>query len=378
MNSVGQSPSRHAGESSTAGKGSPSGGSSTPGGPQFLSKAERKKLDLQMKSTKSAIDTVWKPGYTVRLLHSIARIMHDTKLGFRYDVNRAGPAPVPPKRIENNREDVSTACGVLDDTVEDVKRMRAHSYVLKNRRGNVVFIRITHSATRYHLVEESGTTIPSTSVSFFPAFDSEEKQKEEAQRLFLIWQVRKTESDHKFKEDMKSWRRARRTWEMNLVQHEYYSGNLIIFKPGLTRDELQLAVSLGKEDNLREDQGLFADAYCGQRADIEVKDNNEKSVDTPRSKPISGDADVVDRTVYVLTHERNAFRQILATIKKPGGSTIPKGLTYEQQIRYLDESELRQQEVYIKVISELEERRKVVTALSSLPSMTAHSTPLLQ
>ena len=103
--------------------------------------------------------------------------MHNTKLGFRYDVNRAGPAPVPLKKIENNRKNVSTAYKMLNNTVKDIKKIKAYFYVFKNRRENVVFIKITHSATRYYFVKKSKTTIPSTSVSFFPAFNSEKKQK---------------------------------------------------------------------------------------------------------------------------------------------------------------------------------------------------------
>ena len=80
--------------------------------------------------------------------------------------------------------DVMTPCGIVDHTVEDIKRKRNNEQVLRNRRGNVVCIRNTHAERKFNLVDDGGTSVPASAVAFFPAFDTEEKQAAEAKRLY--------------------------------------------------------------------------------------------------------------------------------------------------------------------------------------------------
>src|SRR5436190_1143449 len=48
---------------------------------------------------------------------------------------------------------------------------------------------------------------------------------------------------------MRTWRMSQRTWEADLLLREFETGNLVIFRPDITKENIEAAVGILRRDN---------------------------------------------------------------------------------------------------------------------------------
>ena len=105
---------------------------------------------------------------------------------------------------------------------------------------------------------------------------------------------------------MKDWRKARRQWEISLLENKYYvKKNYDLFRPRLTIGTVPAAIALGKEDNRREELALFNTGYTGEPPTSQKK---MKAIGSGKGKTLVTDSEESDKVDKV--NEVKVRRQI--------------------------------------------------------------------
>ena len=200
---------------------------------------------------------------------------------------------------------------------------------------------------------------------------------ESSRKNNVLWYERK----------MKDWRKARRQWEISLLENKYYvKKNYDLFRPRLTIGTVPAAIALGKEDNRREELALFNTGYTGEPPTSQKK---MKAIGSGKGKTLVTDSEEsdevnevdevkvrrrIEKKMMLDKDEEEDIEELILGYSKGLGKTladpasnnpedIKKGLDKElEHIKAFDFQALKEIEEQRKLYPELEAATKVATA----------------
>ena len=255
----------------------------------------------------------WTPGNTIRLLHKTVHIKVNMNEGIYFDMAKVGPAVNAPKPREVSEGMLTVAVGMCNDAITPRHHMSKDSIKKrKNRSGNIARLRLSHTKGKYDICDSTGSLVEQMNINYYPKYNSREKRDIKAMDMWSLYESSRKNNVLWYERKMKDWRKARRQWEISLLENKYYvKKNYDLFRPRLTIGTVPAAIALGKEDNRREELALFNTGYTGEPPTSQKK---MKAIGSGKGKTLvtdSEESDKVDKVDKVKVQRRIEKKMML-------------------------------------------------------------------
>ncbi|WEW61901.1 hypothetical protein PRK78_007399 [Emydomyces testavorans] len=207
------------------------------------------------------------PGHTLRFTPKYARIRVDPSKGWDF----SGPsAPAPPLRPCALKMPPFKVGISIDGWLPFRSKSAAGIFNQVENANEPVYLHLSSEVPGFELRDSFDRVILDKYVRFDPPYNNKNALLEAAQIRHTHELNANTQNWDAYVLAMRKWRIEHRIWEMNVLTREFESGNLAIFPPGITREEIQDALRHLQEENEQDAAGHIPAGYIGRPDPITV------------------------------------------------------------------------------------------------------------